>query len=99
MPRTGKTATSTPEGVTHVTTAIDERQLKDIICEILEIDPDEVTPTSLFKEEHGADSLRAIEILSALERTYNVTIDQSALQRMVNLEGVHAVVAEATGER
>lgn len=84
-----------------MTTAIDERkqQLKDIVCEILEIDADEVTDTSLFKEEHDADSLRAIEILSALERTYNVTIDQSELQRMVNLDGVYAVVAEATGQR
>ncbi|MEU3142933.1 MULTISPECIES: acyl carrier protein [unclassified Streptomyces] len=73
-----------------------KQEIKEIICDILEIDEDEVTDTSLFKEEHDADSLRAIEILAALERTQKVTIDQSELSRMVNLEGVYAVVAEAS---
>lgn len=71
------------------------RQIKDIVCEILEIESDEVSATSLFKEDHGADSLRAIEILAALERTFNITIDQAELGRMVNLDGVLDVVNEA----
>ncbi len=82
----------------NVTTVLDEarkQEIKEIVCDILEIDEDEVTETSLFKEEHDADSLRAIEILAALERTQNVTIDQAELSRMVNLEGVYIVVAEA----
>ena len=75
----------------------DERkaQIKELVCEILEIEAADVSPTSLFKEEHDADSLRAIEILAALERTFDITIDQAELARMVNLEGVYAVVAEA----
>jgi acyl carrier protein len=72
-----------------------KQEIKEIVCDILEIDEDEVTEISLFKEEHDADSLRAIEILAALERTQRVTIDQAELSRMVNLEGVYAVVAEA----
>ncbi|MFF8732718.1 acyl carrier protein [Streptomyces sp. NPDC015171] len=72
-----------------------KQEIKVVVCDILEIDEDEVTETSLFKEEHDADSLRAIEILAALERTQKVTIDQSELSRMVNLESVYAVVAEA----
>lgn len=81
----------------RATTVEEERreQIKDLVCDILEIDPDEVTPQSRFKEDHGADSLRAIEILASLERTFQVTIDQAELSRMVNLEGVYAVVAEA----
>jgi acyl carrier protein len=70
-------------------------RVKDIVCEILEIDPVEVTETSMFKEDHDADSLRAIEILAALERTFNIVIDQAELSRMENLEGVYAVVDEA----
>lgn len=72
------------------------RQIKDIVCEILEIEPSEVTETSLFKEDHEADSLRAIEILAALERSLNITIDQAELSRMVNLTGVYTVVTEAS---
>lgn len=78
---------------------VEERResIKEIVTDILEIDPDEVTETSLFKEEHDADSLRAIEILAALEKTFNVVIDQSELGRMVNLKGVYEVVSDAAG--
>lgn len=79
-----------------VRTDVEQRaKIKEIVCEILEIDPAELTDTSLFKEDHGADSLGAIEILSALERTFDVEIDQAELTRMVNLDSVVAVVDEA----
>jgi acyl carrier protein len=74
-------------------------QIKEIVSEILEIDSAEMTDTSLFKEDHDADSLGAIEILSSLERTFGVEIDQAELTRMVNLEGVIAVVAEAAAAK
>jgi len=76
----------------------DKGRIKEIVCEILEIDPAELTETSFFKEDHGADSLRAIEILAALERTFRVTIDQAELDRMVNLAAVFSVVDEAAKE-
>lgn len=77
----------------------DEQQAKirEIVCEILELEEEEVSPTSLFKEDHGADSLRAIEILSALEKELGVVIDQAELPRMVNLVGIYAVVTESIG--
>lgn len=82
-----------------MTAIVEERQeiIKEIVTDILEIDPDEVTETSLFKEEHDADSLRAIEILAALEKEFDVVINQSQLARMVNLQGVYEVVSEAAG--
>lgn len=73
--------------------------IKEIVCEILEIDPAEVTEVSLFKEDHEADSLSAIEILSALERTFAIEIDQAKLTEMVNLAGVASVVAEARAQQ
>ena len=75
-----------------------QEKIKEIVCEILEIEPEEVTGTSRFKDDHGADSLRAIEILASLERTFGVTIDQAELSRMVNLDGVYTVVAEASAK-
>jgi acyl carrier protein len=83
---------------TNPTVQLDEAQraqIKQTVCDILELDPDEVTETSLFADDHGADSLAAIEILAALERTLHVTIDQAELSRMTNLEGIYTVVGEA----
>lgn len=71
--------------------------LKDIVCDILEIEPDEMTETSLFIDDHNADSLRAIEILATLEKEFSIKIQQEKLVEMVNLNGVYCVVAEAAG--
>ena len=67
-------------------------QLRELIADVLEIEPEEITDTSLFAEEHGADSLRAIEILARIEKTFDVEIPQDELSRMVNLESVRAIV-------
>jgi acyl carrier protein len=85
--------------VRRVSTTIQDRkaQIRGTVSEILEIDADELTEDGLFKQDHDADSLRVIEILAALEKSFHITIDQSQLGRMVNLSGVYAVVAEAAG--
>ncbi|POX46507.1 acyl carrier protein [Streptomyces sp. Ru72] len=75
--------------------ADDKQQIKEIICDILELEEDEISETSRFVEEHDADSMRLIEILSSLELNLGVTIEQADLPRMVNLAGVYEVVAEA----
>jgi acyl carrier protein len=79
------------------TTEEREQRIKEIVCEILEIDPDEVTETSRFKEDHDADSLRAIEILALLEREFGIEIPQAELARMETMRGVRAVVADHAG--
>lgn len=83
----------------QVLATVEKQQIKEGVCAILEIEPDEVTDTSLFKEDHDADSLLAIEILAHLERTFKVTIDQAELERMVNLDGVYTVVGAAMAAR
>jgi acyl carrier protein len=74
-----------------------KEEIKKIVCDTLEIDPGELTETSSFREDHDADSLRAIEILASLEKEFKIVIDQSELARMVNLQGVYEVVAESAG--
>lgn len=80
-------------------TAERENEIKELVADILELEPDEMTRTSRFKEDHEADSLLAIEILASLEKTYKITIAQQELARMVNLESVYEVVAEAIAVR
>ncbi|GLY32456.1 acyl carrier protein [Kineosporia sp. NBRC 101731] len=73
----------------------EKQQIKDIVCRILEVEDDEVTDTSLFIDDHDADSMRLIEILSALEVNLKVSIPQNEVPRLVNLAGVYDVVAES----
>lgn len=71
--------------------------LREMIAEVLEIEPEEITETSLFVEEHEADSLRAIEILARIEKKYKVEIPQETLADMVNLRAVYDTLAEYAG--
>ncbi len=72
-------------------------RVKRLVCDILELPEDEVTATSRFAEDHGADSLRAIEILAALEKEFRIVIDQEEMANMADLRGVEDVVARALG--
>ncbi|MFE5119981.1 acyl carrier protein [Streptomyces sp. NPDC056669] len=72
-------------------------ELREIVAEVLEVEPDEITETGSFVEEHEADSLRAIEILARIEKKYKIDIPQSELPQMENLKAVYDVVANQTG--
>lgn len=80
-----------------MTASVEQRtdKIKEIVCEVLELETDEVTDEGLFKEEYGADSLLSIEILSSLEKEFGIVIDQAEMSRMVNMKGVFEVVGEA----
>ncbi|WP_216207141.1 acyl carrier protein [Amycolatopsis aidingensis] len=73
-----------------------KQQVKSIICDILEIEPNALKEADSFVDDHDADSLLAIEILAKLETTLGVTIDQSELSRMTTLENVYVVLAEVS---
>ncbi|GGO79946.1 acyl carrier protein [Wenjunlia tyrosinilytica] len=84
-----------------MTTAINKQEqldeIREIVAEVLELEPEEITETSHFVEEHEADSLRAIEILARLEKKYKVEIPQSELPKMVNLTEVYNILAQHAG--
>ncbi len=71
-----------------------EAQVRAIVADALELE-EELTSTGLFVDEYGADSLAAIELLSTLEKTFGVTIEQDELSKMVNLEAVLEVLSRA----
>jgi acyl carrier protein len=71
--------------------------LREMIADVLEVEPSEITDTSNFQEDHDADSLRAIEILARLEEDYKIEIPQDELTNMTNLIGVYEVVKKHVG--
>jgi acyl carrier protein len=82
-----------------MSTTMDTRfaRIKAIVCEHLEIAPDAMTDTSLFIEDHDADSLALIDVLAAIEKEFDIVIDQADLTRMVDLTTVYQVVSESAG--
>jgi acyl carrier protein len=72
-------------------------ELREIVAEVLELEPEELTDDGDFVEEYEADSLRAIEVLARIEKRYKLEIPQEELTNMTNLRAVYDVVAQRTG--
>ena len=50
-------------------------KVKEIIVEELNVDADKVTPEATLKEDLGADSIDAVQIVMDLEDAFNIEID------------------------
>lgn len=74
-------------------------EIKDVVCEILKAEPDTVTLTSSFVEDHGADSLQYIDVLASIERACGVLIAPEEMSRMTTLGGIYQVIGQALTER
>lgn len=72
-------------------------ELREIVAEVLELEPEEVADGGDFVEEYEADSLRAIEILARIEKRYKVEVPQAELNEMRNLKAVYDIVGRYAG--
>jgi acyl carrier protein len=72
-------------------------ELREMIADVLELEPGEIADGADFVETYDADSLRAIEILARIEKKYKVEIPQSELPEMRNVKTVYEIVARYTG--
>ena len=82
-----------------VNASADVAAVRSIILDVLELEDEEHTATSLFIEDHGADSLGAIEILSRIEAELGVVIPQEDLVKLVHFDAVLEVLATAEGRQ
>jgi acyl carrier protein len=72
-------------------------ELREIIAEVLEIEPEELTDTGDFAEEYEADSLRAIEIVARIDKRFKVEIPQSELPELRNLKLTYEALVRHAG--
>jgi acyl carrier protein len=73
----------------------DRARVKEVVCEVLDIEPEDMTPTGSFTEKYGADSMSLVALGASLERTFDIEIEDTRVDLMDALESVFAVVAEA----
>jgi len=71
-------------------------ELRELVAEVLELEPEELTDTGDFVADYEADSLRAIEILARIDKQYQVEIPQAELPELRSLQAVHAAVVRHT---
>jgi acyl carrier protein len=69
-----------------------ENELRSLIAEIVEIDPEKITPEANLVEDLGMDSMMALEILASVEKKYKLRIPEENLTKIINLNKIVALV-------
>ena len=63
-------------------------EVKDILAENLDLDPNTIEMTSDLATDLGADSLDAIDIVMSLEDQYGIEVPDSAIENMKTIEDI-----------
>ena len=59
-------------------TAFDK--FKTCAVEVLQVEPDKVVPEAKFGDDLDADSLDLVELVMALEESFDISVDESELE-------------------
>jgi len=71
-----------------------EEEIKALVAEIIEKDPQEIDPHANFYKDLGVDSMMALEILAAIEKKYKISIPEEKLANLITLDDTIAVAKE-----
>ena len=69
-----------------------ENDVRQLVAEVLETEPDKIRPDAHFVKELGMDSMMALEILASIEKKYRIIIPEEALPKFTDLNATVNVV-------
>ena len=71
-----------------------EADVRNLVAEILEVEPEEILPEAHFVQDLGMDSMMALEILASIEKKYRIAIPEDTLPKFTNLRETVRIVTE-----
>ena len=72
-------------------------EVKRLIAEVTEREPEEISDTALFAEELGVDSLMAMEVMVAVDKKYKINIPEDEFATIKNVNDTVEVVQRHVG--
>ncbi len=67
--------------------------LKEIICEYVEVDPDDVKEDSSLRYDLGATSFDLMNVAAAVEDTFNVSVTDGSLKKIKTVGDIAELLA------
>jgi acyl carrier protein len=71
-----------------------EERVKEIICEQLGVEEDEVNPNAKFIEDLGADSLDTVELVMAFEEEFDLEIPDEDAEKIATVGDAISYIKE-----
>ncbi len=68
-----------------------EREIRELIADIIEMDPSQIDPAAHLVEDLGMDSMMALEILAGIEKKYKIKIPEEDLPKITSLNQAAAL--------
>ena len=72
-------------------------KLQNIIAEVLNVDPDEITPDTTFVDDLGADSLDVFQIIMGIEEEFDIEIPNEKAEKIVSVGDAAEAIRNALG--
>ena len=74
-------------------------KLQNIIAEVLNVDPDEITPDTTFVDDLGADSLDVFQIIMGIEEEFDIEIPNEEAEKIVTVGDAVEQIKKAVSEQ
>ena len=72
-------------------------KLQSIIAEVMNVDPDEVTPEPTFVDDLGADSLDVFQIIMGIEEEFDIEIPNEKIEKIVSVGDAAEAIKNTIG--
>ncbi len=69
----------------NVTVEEIRNEIKRMVAEVTERQPEEISDTALFREDLGVDSLMALEIMVSVDQRYQISLPEEEFKTLTNV--------------
>lgn len=69
-----------------------EKELRAMVAEILEVEPESIDKNAHFVKDLGMDSMMALEILAGIEKKYRIVVPEDLLSKFTSLNETGKIV-------
>jgi acyl carrier protein len=76
-----------------------EEKVKEILLEILDIQEEAIVPSARFIDDLGATSIDIVEILTALQNTFDVNIGEAEASKIKTVQDAVDLVKAARAQK
>ena len=74
-------------------------KLQEIIADVLNVDPNEVTMETTFADDLGADSLDVFQIIMGIEEEFDIEISNEDAEKIVTVGDAVEQIKKAVSEQ
>ena len=75
-----------------------QAQVQEIICEQLDVKPEDLSDEKTFTDDLGADSLAIVELVLALEEKFDVKIPDDEVDKIKSVGDAVSYIKARTGD-